>query len=85
MVVVAGSLSLFIVSGVNRFVCVGMCYGAWVAAKLSAQDAAVVGIFGPHPSIGVEARMGGDAVALCKAMQCEVFPEFLNAPFGLTF
>lgn len=60
--------------GVERIVIVGTCYGAWAGCHVSKHDASIVGIFGPHPSIGAEGgRFGGDNVELCKAVQCEVF------------
>lgn len=60
--------------GVQRFVFVGVCYGAWISALVSKMDTSVVGIFSPHPSISLEQKFAGkDPAALCKEIQCEVF------------
>uniref|UniRef100_A0A7S2P5J8 Dienelactone hydrolase domain-containing protein n=1 Tax=Zooxanthella nutricula TaxID=1333877 RepID=A0A7S2P5J8_9DINO len=56
-------------NGVTKMGLVGFCYGAWVG-MYAAKEFDLVGCASPHPSVHLEAAVGGDAAALAKGSKC---------------
>jgi len=58
-------------AGIKKMAALGFCYGGWLAMRLM-QDAKVkfVCCASPHPSIHIEAMLGGDVAELAKASNC---------------
>jgi len=56
--------------GVEKFGCMGFCYGAWVGLKLSAQVPEMICGVSPHPSAHIEGMLGGDPAKLGEASLC---------------
>lgn len=46
-------------NAINRFYCVGFCWGVWAAFKFATEFKQIGSIAGMHPSLGVEQLFGG--------------------------
>ena len=54
-----------------KIAAVGLCWGVWAAAQMSAQGYPLIAIAGPHPSLHVEGfAFGRDTLDLVKAIKC---------------
>lgn len=56
--------------GATKLGAVGVCWGAWAATVASSRHANIVVGVGWHPSVGIEAKMGGDPIKLIRRAQC---------------
>ncbi|CAE6922018.1 Slc24a1 [Symbiodinium natans] len=59
-------------AGIKRYGVLGVCYGAWVGFHLARSVPSWELICGasPHPSLHMEAVVGGDPVALAREIRC---------------
>ena len=59
--------------GIDKFTCIGFCWGVWFAFKMAAKFDCFKGIMGPHPSLGVQGLYGGTPSGLAEQIKCPAY------------
>ena len=59
--------------GIDKMLCIGICWGTWYAFKMSVKHDCFTAIAGPHPSLGIEGIYGGNPVTLAEQVKCPAF------------
>jgi dienelactone hydrolase len=59
--------------GIEKFLSIGICWGAWFAFKMAAKYDNFIAIAAPHPSLRIEKIYGRTAANLAEQIKCPAY------------